>query len=704
MARISMKEYYDNKDVATQIYDLKDKVADAVDKADTAYAQASSVSGIAEQANANASEALSKVSNAETMAKNASAKADNATAKAMEAEGKADDAVLKATDAVDKADSAKTAADTANATADSAKAIAQGAKTTADSAIDDIASLGNTVTTQGSDVAKLKTDVTGLKTKVSDNTDDIATQAGDIATLKATVGQLKISDKENTDAIAQAQADISVHATEITAIKAKDVAQDAKISANEATIDALTKELPTAITLYRDGTGKIRAQVEQEDSTTFDSNTLDMVIPYQYDIVSGTTERTFKLKVTYSNGSTSTTNDFVIPAGGGTDVSVTGITLTKSTTDTNKFKASIVLSDGTAIDSGYIEMVTGVSGTFVNDDLVINVNGTASVPIHIDTSGKTYTAGTGINIVGTTVSINGSVVALKSDIPDVTPYETSAHASATYATKTALTAVEDKIPDVSGYETASHASATYATKTALSNVEAKIPDVSGYATKTEVANTYATKTALAAVENKIPDVSGYATKSEVNTGLAAKADKTTVSQIQTAVGDCFNDVSVAGNVLTLTATDGQSNSVTLPSGATLTKIDLSAWPSDWRAGDIALVSIKMSCSGGTASSWTSALSSISISKTSAKSGYVCVPITADGTTGYVPFHMTSSSSYIEAGIITYIESASKWNTGTQIIRVNWSRFNGANRVGTQIDLTVGDNASDYIYEIYRLRA
>ena len=311
----------------------------------------------------------------------------------------------------------------------------------------------------------------------------------DVTALKSDVAQLKISDAENVGDISQAQKDISAHATEISAIKVKDVQQDTSIKENADTIDALTKELPTEITLYRDGTGKIRAQVEKEDSTTFDSNTLDMIIPYQYDIISGTTNRSFKLKVTFSDGSSATTNDFVIPEGGGTDVTVTGITLSKDASNSNKFKASIVLSDSTTIDSGYLEMITAVSATFSNKKLTIKVNGVESVPITIDT-GITYTGGNGITITGGTISIDSTVVALKSDIPDV----------------------------------------------------------SGFATKTE----------LNAVDAKVN----------------AKADTSTVQQIQTAVGDCFNDVSIDGNVITFTATDGQSNSITLPTQVR-TAVDLS---------------------------------------------------------------------------------------------------------------------------------
>ena len=53
--------------------------------------------------------------------------------------------------------------------------------------------------------------------------------------------------------------------------------------------------------------------------------------------------------------------------------------------------------------------------------------------------------------------------------------------------------------------------------------------------------------------------------------VAKKADKTAldatdakVTQIQTAVGDCFNTVSIDGDKLSFTAVDGQVNTITLP--------------------------------------------------------------------------------------------------------------------------------------------
>lgn len=196
----------------------------------------------------------------------------------------------------------------------------------------------------------------------------------------------------------------------------------------------LSNDVVSTYTLYRNGEGKIKAQMETVGGTLIDSNTLDMIIPYQYDIISGTTDRSFKLNITMSDGSSYTTNDFIIPEGGGSEIVVTGITLSKDSTNVNRFHVGINLSDSTMIDSGYITMVDNVVASFVDSKLTISVNGVSSVPVAIDVSGE-FTPGTGITISSGTIAIDDTVVALKSDIADM---ETKTNASATYATKTAL--------------------------------------------------------------------------------------------------------------------------------------------------------------------------------------------------------------------------------------------------------------------------
>ncbi len=90
MARISLVEQYNNKDVISQIYDLKDTVgtfdgdiAEASAKADTAYSMASSVTSVAENA-------LTTAQGAEEKADTASASATQAIADAKTAKATAD--------------------------------------------------------------------------------------------------------------------------------------------------------------------------------------------------------------------------------------------------------------------------------------------------------------------------------------------------------------------------------------------------------------------------------------------------------------------------------------------------------------------------------------------------------------------------------------------------------------------------------------
>ena len=211
------------------------------------------------------------------------------------------------------------------------------------------------------------------------------------------------------------------------------------IAANTADITALNAEMedvqgtvgkiPTGYTLYRDGEGKIRLQAEATDGSLINSNVLDMIIPYQYDLISGTTSRSFKLNIVMSDGSSYTTNDFVIPEGGGTDVTVTGIVLSKDQGDVNRFHVGINLSDSTMIDSGYISMVDNVAATYADGKLTISVNGVSSVPVAVDVTGE-FIAGDGIKIESGTISISdelaerlttieGDIATLESDVTNV---------------------------------------------------------------------------------------------------------------------------------------------------------------------------------------------------------------------------------------------------------------------------------------------
>lgn len=271
-------------------------------------------------------------------------------------------------------------------------------------------------------------DISGVET-------DIASLKTNVANLDKTVDQVEISVTENTEHLTTVDSTLDNHARNIKA-------NTDAINTLEPNVEALNKELPTEFTLYRTGSGKIQLQCEREDSTVLDSNILDMIIPESYNIVSGTTNRSFKLSVAFSDGTTAETNDFVIPEGGGTDVTVTGIALIKLTDNT--FKTCLNLSDGTPINSGALKTVNSVAGAFANNKLTITVNGVSSTPITIDTAGTVYTQGNGIKIANGTISIDTTVVALKTDISDM---ETKTEANTKFATKTEFNSLKGSVGD-----------------------------------------------------------------------------------------------------------------------------------------------------------------------------------------------------------------------------------------------------------------
>ena len=382
----------------------------------------------------------------------------------------------------------------------------------------DIIALKNASSAYAVDIARAQADIIALQNSQSGYSVDIGELRSDISAIETKdtiqdgdISQLKISDAEHTEAISTLESNVDAHARQITSINAKNATQDSLISKNANDIAETSKALVSDVVLARTGPGKIQATIEREDALPIDSGVLDMVIPTTYQIVSGTTERSFKIRVVFSDGSSTTTDDFLIPEGGGTDVTVTSITATKPTDNT--FVISIGLSDGTTVlSTNPVTIASNVALSLDGSDrLVTTVNGQASNALVLP---KTeYTAGNGISITGTAIAVNTGVVALKTDISDM---ETKTNASATYATKTAI----------SDMETKTHASETYATKTAISDME----------TKTHASETYATKT--------------------------------TVNQIQSAVGDCFNEVSLGadGASLDFTAVDGQVNNIAIPGG------------------------------------------------------------------------------------------------------------------------------------------
>ena len=126
----------------------------------------------------------------------------------------------------------------------------------------------------------------------------------------------------------------------ITEIQQKDTEQDTAIQNNE-------NGLVTGTELsYANGQLTLKLTRQAGDIT----DTVDVPFFKTVTLIPTTTDRAFKLQFTMWDDSVYDTNEFVIPAGGGTDVSVTGVTVEDGSAD-NSFKVSIQLSDGTPIDS-----------------------------------------------------------------------------------------------------------------------------------------------------------------------------------------------------------------------------------------------------------------------------------------------------------------------------------------------------------------
>ena len=128
--------------------------------------------------------------------------------------------------------------------------------------------------------------------------------------------------------------------SDLTAVENKNTEQDSAISDN-------AKGLITASELtYAEGV--LTLKLTKQNGNLIE--TVDVPFFKTVTLIPTSTERAFKLQFTMWDDSVYDTNEFVIPAGGGTEVSVTGVTVGEGASD-NTFKVSIQLSDASTIAS-----------------------------------------------------------------------------------------------------------------------------------------------------------------------------------------------------------------------------------------------------------------------------------------------------------------------------------------------------------------
>lgn len=125
MTRISMKEMYDNRDVVTQIYELKDKTEEASETSTNAYTNASQAQTTANTAIARIDDIQGDVDTALENSRTALETSETALDKAGTAQTTADTAIANAATAQDTADLAEEKADTAQSYADKGIALVE---------------------------------------------------------------------------------------------------------------------------------------------------------------------------------------------------------------------------------------------------------------------------------------------------------------------------------------------------------------------------------------------------------------------------------------------------------------------------------------------------------------------------------------------------------------------------------------------------
>lgn len=193
--------------------------------------------------------------------------------------------------------------------------------------------------------------------------------------------------------IAQIQADIANTDTEISGIQSQ-------VNTLIQEVNGLLSEVVNEIVVDSPGYGQVRVKLIHEDESETASNALQ--IPVIQDggitLISGTTDRSFKIQYITMDGVTHTTNDFVIPEGGGTAVTVTSISILQGDT-ANDIKFQVGLSDGSTIQSNSYPIpqapitpatTSQIGGIKVGTNLSVTADGTLSVDM--TTIGKTARA------------------------------------------------------------------------------------------------------------------------------------------------------------------------------------------------------------------------------------------------------------------------------------------------------------------------
>ena len=211
-------------------------------------------------------------------------------------------------------------------------------------------------------------DLENLPNQIDALETEVATQGNEIDALEVTVNAIPNTYAKKTDI-----PDVSDFITDDALTPYAKI-----VDVNNADISGIDANIAN---------GEITIKLTRPDGDMTDS--IDCPFIQTATLIPTSTARAFKIRFTYTDGTQYDTNEFVIPEGGGTDVSVTGVTVGDGTAP-NSFKVTIQLSDTTTIGSNdyviefpenintYPTTLTGsLSGTTLT--LTIGLNNGSSV-------------------------------------------------------------------------------------------------------------------------------------------------------------------------------------------------------------------------------------------------------------------------------------------------------------------------------------
>ena len=222
------------------------------------------------------------------------------------------------------------------------------------------------------DIPDIQAQVDALSSTVSTIQAGLASTDADLDALTEQVNSL-ISEVNDT-----IRTQIAALQGEVSTLDSRMDTAETDISGLDSEVQGLLSEVIDSVAMSSTAHGTVQVQINHEDGSNDISQPIDLGLVEQGGItlISGTTDRSFKLHVDLTDGTAWETNDMIIPPGGGTEVTVTGITLHAGTSE-SYLQASIVLSDSTTIDSNDFAIVTTAQFTQLSSR-VTTVEGTTA--------------------------------------------------------------------------------------------------------------------------------------------------------------------------------------------------------------------------------------------------------------------------------------------------------------------------------------